>query len=92
MTKIHISDTPSTTGPGTTDNLPVGSVTRGRFPHKSARLTGKSGMLFKVELALSRMENGDYGYCVTCRGEIKIEELEADPSIIVCHECRHSDH
>ena len=45
-------------------------------------------ILFRVELALSRMENGDYGYCVTCDHPISIERLEEDPSAVVCNDCR----
>lgn len=83
---------PAETGLGTADELPVGSLTRTPFHVRTKRTTGNSDILFKVELALSRMENGDYGYCVTCCGEIRIEELEADPSIVVCDQCRGSDH
>ena len=61
----------------------------GQYPRTtSTGIARKADQLFKIELALSRMENGDYGYCVRCRGAIPINDLEADPSRIVCPECR----
>ncbi len=48
-------------------------------------------VLFRVELALSRLDNGDYGYCVRCDNPIPIPELEHDPSAVVCKACRKPD-
>lgn len=44
-------------------------------------------VLFRVEMALSRLENGDYGYCVRCDQPISIELLEDDPSALICSDC-----
>ena len=60
-----------------------------RTPRPINRADGKtSEALFRVELALSRLENGDYGYCVTCDQPIAIAELEQDPARVVCNACR----
>lgn len=48
----------------------------------------RASILFKVELALARMESGEYGYCVICNDAISIEELDKDPSIVSCGACR----
>lgn len=61
-------------------------------PRQNAGYATKADMLFKVELALSRLENGDYGYCVVCRSEISVDELERDPSTVSCQSCRRADH
>ncbi len=43
--------------------------------------------LQKITVALKRMENNEYGYCVKCEEEIKIKRLELDPSALLCIEC-----
>lgn len=40
-----------------------------------------------VERALTRMENGTYGLCVRCGGEIAAKRLEARPEAALCIEC-----
>jgi DnaK suppressor protein len=45
-------------------------------------------LLDKIDLALSRIENGSYGICVSCGGEIPLERLEAKPSVSLCRECQ----
>jgi DnaK suppressor protein len=41
----------------------------------------------KIEGALSRLESGDYGYCVECGEEIAEKRLEADPAAAFCIRC-----
>ncbi len=43
--------------------------------------------LQKIETALQRMENGDYGYCLECNELISEERLEIDPSALLCIDC-----
>ena len=43
--------------------------------------------LQRIEAALSRVETGDYGYCVTCGEEISAKRLALDPSTPLCIDC-----
>lgn len=44
-------------------------------------------MLGDVELALSKIENGSYGTCENCGGQISRERLEAFPAAKICLDC-----
>ncbi len=46
----------------------------------------------RIGAALQRMEEGEYGYCVTCGDEIAIKRLELDPSVAVCIGCASPKH
>ncbi|WP_169543136.1 TraR/DksA family transcriptional regulator [Sneathiella aquimaris] len=41
----------------------------------------------RIDAALKRLADGDYGYCVTCDEEISEKRLSLDPSTPVCIEC-----
>lgn len=41
----------------------------------------------RIEVALHRIELGDYGYCYVCGEEINIRRLEVDPTITRCIKC-----
>lgn len=43
--------------------------------------------LARIEQALKRIDSGDYGYCVSCDGEISTERLKLDPSNPFCIHC-----
>lgn len=43
--------------------------------------------LKKIEAALLRLAEGDYGYCVSCGEEIAVRRLELDPTTPVCIDC-----
>lgn len=43
--------------------------------------------LRKITVALKRMENDEYGYCVKCEGYIAINRLDLDPSVPLCIDC-----
>lgn len=40
-----------------------------------------------IEAALKRMDEGEYGYCVSCGGEIGVERLDLLPATPFCREC-----
>lgn len=42
----------------------------------------------KIEEALGRIEQGDYGYCENCGAEIGIRRLEARPTATLCIDCK----
>ncbi len=43
--------------------------------------------LRKISSALSRMESGDYGYCLKCDELISVARLEVDPAASLCIRC-----
>lgn len=43
--------------------------------------------LNRIAAALQRIEEGDYGYCVSCGEEIAVKRLELDPTTAVCIDC-----
>lgn len=45
-------------------------------------------LLYHLNLALERIEKGDYGACVQCGQDINIERLEAVPHARLCIECK----
>ncbi len=50
---------------------------------------GTSGKveIAKINAALKRMEEGEYGYCVTCGDEISPERLDVLPHTPFCRSC-----
>ena len=40
--------------------------------------------LVQIDAALARLDNGEYGYCVTCGEEINADRLALDPAIALC--------
>lgn len=40
--------------------------------------------LSEISDALERIENGNYGHCVTCKKEIETDRLEANPGATTC--------
>jgi len=47
----------------------------------------KSETLHKIEEALGRLEDGTYGYCFECGGEIAERRLRALPFAVRCRNC-----
>ncbi len=43
--------------------------------------------LARIEAALARMDNGRYGFCLSCEGRIQLTRLEADPAEARCDMC-----
>ncbi len=43
--------------------------------------------LRRISSALSRIESGDYGYCLECDELISVARLEVDPSALLCIKC-----
>ncbi len=41
----------------------------------------------RIEAALKRIEDGEYGYCITCGAEIALKRLELDPAVPTCIDC-----
>ncbi|VAX21929.1 RNA polymerase-binding transcription factor DksA [hydrothermal vent metagenome] len=43
--------------------------------------------LTRIDAAVKRIDNGDYGYCVKCEEEISAKRLEIDPTAPFCFGC-----
>lgn len=43
--------------------------------------------LKRIEAALQRIEEGEFGYCVICGDEIEVRRLELDPTLPTCIAC-----
>ena len=43
--------------------------------------------LQRIESALKRIEDGEYGYCVACEEPIGTQRLTADPGVLLCLDC-----
>lgn len=60
----------------------AGSEVEESIVHSNELLVGK------INLALQRIEEGSYGRCSECDGEIAAERLEAKPSVSLCTSCQ----
>lgn len=47
-------------------------------------------LIFKIQEALQRLENGDYGVCEECGEDIAIDRLKARPVTTLCIDCKSS--
>jgi DnaK suppressor protein len=45
-------------------------------------------LIKKIDEALTRIENGEYGYCDSCGVEIGLKRLEARPTATLCIDCK----
>ncbi len=74
---------------------------KGNFPDPTDRATYESDRNFelrirdrehklikKVKKALDRIEDGSFGICERCGGEISIKRLKARPVTTLCIECK----
>ncbi len=43
--------------------------------------------LYRIDVAMKRLDDGEWGYCVTCGEDIPEKRLELDPAIPVCVDC-----
>jgi DnaK suppressor protein len=44
-------------------------------------------MLQRIDVALARVDSGDYGLCQTCEKPINAKRLDFDPAALLCIEC-----
>lgn len=45
----------------------------------------------RAEVALTRIENGEYGFCLRCEEEINLKRLELDPTAPLCVDCANKE-
>ncbi|HMB77070.1 MAG TPA: TraR/DksA C4-type zinc finger protein [Kiloniellaceae bacterium] len=43
--------------------------------------------LKRIEAALQRIEEGEFGYCLLCGEEIEVKRLDLDPTLPTCVAC-----
>jgi len=48
----------------------------------------EKNFLTKINTALERMDNGEYGLCVECEEPIPQKRLEARPAAVLCIDCK----
>jgi DnaK suppressor protein len=48
-------------------------------------------LIKKIDESLTKVANGDYGYCDTCGVEIGLKRLEARPTATQCIDCKSLD-
>ena len=41
----------------------------------------------RIEAAIKRIDEGEYGYCTACGADIAKKRLEADPTVATCIRC-----
>jgi uncharacterized protein with PIN domain len=50
-------------------------------------LLERNRVLARIEAAVERMEDGRFGVCLQCQGQIPMDCLEADPVLTRCPDC-----
>ena len=48
----------------------------------------EQGLLAKIDAALEKIEQGEYGACVSCGEEIGVKRLQARPVAELCIDCK----
>ncbi|MEM8812422.1 MAG: TraR/DksA C4-type zinc finger protein [Pseudomonadota bacterium] len=77
--------------PVTLDQQAVGRVSRidaiQQQAMSKAQERARQAELTRIDAALSRIRDGDYGYCIECDEKIAAKRLELDPSVALCIRC-----
>lgn len=53
--------------------------------------SGERELLFKIDDALRRMEEGEFGYCLDCKKKITKTRLKAIPHTPYCRDCQEKE-
>ena len=53
--------------------------------------SGERELLFKIDEALRRIEEGEYGYCLGCNKKISKTRLKAIPHTANCRDCQEKE-
>ncbi|MBU1053904.1 MAG: RNA polymerase-binding protein DksA [Proteobacteria bacterium] len=48
----------------------------------------ESKLIYKIKAALERIENGTFGICESCGGDISVKRLKARPVTSQCIDCK----
>ena len=41
----------------------------------------------RIDAALARLKEGEFGYCLVCGDDMAIKRLELDPTLVTCQGC-----
>ena len=87
-----LNNTGESTGPVTLDQQAVGRVSRiDAIQQQQMALASQqqaSDMLKRTELALRRIDDGEYGDCLQCGEPIAYARLQAQPFASLCIDCQ----
>jgi DnaK suppressor protein len=77
------------------DQSTVGRLSRmdalqGQAMNQETKLRHEEGVR-RISAALSRMESGDFGYCLKCDELISIARLQVDPAAPLCINCANQE-
>ena len=90
--ETQLSSADEATRPVELDQQSVGRVSRiDAIQQQQMAIAGQEQamqLLKKIELALKRIESGDYGYCQQCAEPIMFARLQAQPFASLCLECQ----
>ncbi len=90
-TEASLSSAKASTRPVELDQTMVGRLSRmDAIQQQEMALASerrRHELLGRIDLALKRIDKGDYGYCVKCDEEIAEKRLELDPTILTCVKC-----
>ena len=84
-------DQQETRAPVTLDQQSVGRLSRMDAMQGQAMAQAterrRQDEIRRIEAALVRLNEGEYGYCITCGDDIDPKRLAFDPSVAVCIDC-----
>jgi DnaK suppressor protein len=90
--EVQLKNSAPDTRPVTLDQQSVGRVSRiDAIQQQQMALANQqqSTQLLKgIELALQRIDSGDYGYCLQCEEPIAFARLQAQPFASLCLDCQ----
>jgi len=88
---VHIIETGEGTHQGTIDQTAMGRLSRMDALQVQAMDAEterrREEQLRRIDAALQRLEEDEYGWCVTCGEEIAPKRLEKDPAVAQCITC-----
>ncbi len=84
-------DQQDTRAPVTLDQQSVGRLSRMDAMQGQAMAQAterrRQDEIRRIDAALVRLDEGEYGYCITCGDDIDPKRLAFDPSVDVCIDC-----
>ncbi|EGT4211063.1 transcriptional regulator, partial [Clostridioides difficile] len=54
---------------------------------QNSLINHEEGRLYQIDSALSKIENGTYGFCDLCHNQIDLERLDILPDTNLCNNC-----
>ncbi|MEM1283790.1 MAG: TraR/DksA C4-type zinc finger protein [Pseudomonadota bacterium] len=80
--------------PVTLDQQSVGRLSRmdamAQQNMAEAQERARQAEIVRIDAALRRLDDGDYGYCAECDEPIAVKRLDADPTAALCISCQSS--